>query len=143
MIIVAALLILISGCSSDEGPVRFATTGTVQLDGIPMSSGVIRFVPAEGNGGPAAVAKIIGGEFDFTSADGPIAGPHRVEIEATDHQNFAIDDESAFAAQMQKTGRSPLANNPVPAIYNSASTLTATVENRPDQTFDFDLKTKR
>jgi hypothetical protein len=74
--------------------------------------------------------------------DGPVVASHRVEIEATDFQNFDIDNEAAFAAQVQKTGTSPLGRNPVPAIYNHASTLTAMVPETNDQSFQFDLKSQ-
>ena len=68
---------------------------------------------------------------------------HRVEIEATEFQDFAIDDEAAFAAAAEATGVSPVAVNPVPAIYNSRSTLTASVTDADGQSFAFDLKTEQ
>jgi hypothetical protein len=74
--------------------------------------------------------------------DGPVVASHRVEIEATDFQNFDIDNEAAFAEQAQKTGKSPLASNPVPFTYNHASTLTARVTDANDQSFRFDLKSQ-
>ncbi len=136
------LLFLNFGCGDYSGPERVAVSGIVQLDGLPMSGGLIRFVPKNERAGPGAMTRIIDGEFAFTAADGPIPGDHRVEIESTDHQGFDIDDEAAFAAQMQKTGRSPLGKNPVPAIYNTASTLTATVSNSQQSEIRFDLKSR-
>lgn len=134
------LLFLNAGCGGSEGPQRIAVAGTVTLDGTPMSFGLIRFNPKDDISGPGAMAQIVGGEFMFNTENGPVVGNHRIEIEATDFQSFEIDDETAFALQMQTTGMSPLANNPVPAIYNTASTLTATVTESDDQKFPFDLK---
>lgn len=142
MLVGASLLLFNAGCGGSDGPERIAVVGTVTLDGSPMSFGSIRFIPKKEEAGPGAMARIIGGEFAFTADDGPVVANHRVEIEATDHQNFAIDDEAAFAAQTQKTGKSPLAINPVPANYNRQSTLTATVTNSNSQSFTFDLKSE-
>lgn len=71
---------------------------------------------------------------------GPVVGNHRIEIEATDFQGFEIDNEAAFASQMQATGMSPVARNPVPAIYDRASMLMATVTDSDGQRFVFELK---
>lgn len=134
------LLFLNAGCGGNDGPQRIAVSGTVTLDGTPMSFGLIRFIPRDEKAGPGAMAQIVGGEYKFDTENGPVVGTHRIEIEATDFQSFEIDDETAFALQMQTTGMSPLANNPVPAIYNTSSALTAAVTESGDQKFPFDLK---
>ena len=36
-------------------------------------------------------------------SDGAVIANHRVEIEATDDQGFSIDDEAAFAAEVEKS----------------------------------------
>ena len=133
----------LAGCGSAEGPVRIPVTGKVTLDETPLLTGVIRFVPADNDGGPAASTRIVGGEFEFSSDNGPVIANHRVEIEATEFQDFAIDDEAAFAVAAEATGESPIAVNPVPAIYNSRSTLTASVTDADGQSFAFDLKTEQ
>jgi hypothetical protein len=133
----------LAGCGSAEGPVRIPVTGKVTLDEAPLLTGVIRFVPADNDGGPAASTRIVGGEFEFSSDNGPVIANHRVEIEATEFQDFAIDDEAAFAAAAEATGESPVAINPIPAIYNSRSTLTASVTDADGQSFAFDLKTEQ
>lgn len=137
------LMNLQTGCGFSSGPVRISVTGKVNLDDAPLLSGIIRFVPADNAGGPAAATKIVAGEFAFSSDNGPVVANHRVEIEATDFQNFAIDDEAAFAAAAEAIGESPVAINPVPPIYNSRSTLTASVTDADGQSFTFDLKTKQ
>lgn len=131
-----------AGCSKADGPVRFAVAGKVTSDGTPLPSGLIRFVPKSENAGPGAMTNITDGTFQFTADTGPVEGDHRVEIESTNHQGFEIDDESAFAAAVQKTGKSPLARNPIPASYNTASTLTATVTDSEAQEFSFELKSR-
>ena len=143
-VVVGAIMFvtLQTGCGSADGPVRVPVSGTVTLNDTPLLIGVIRFVPTDNDGGPAASTRIVGGEFEFSSGNGPLIANHRVEIEATDFQDFAIDDEAAFAAAAEASGVSPVAVNPVPAIYNSQSTLTASVTDADDQSFAFDLKTE-
>jgi hypothetical protein len=126
------------GCGGTDGPDRVAVTGTVLLDGQPLSSGVIRFIPTGETHGPAAAATITNGRYETTSEQGPVPGTHRVEIEATGYYGFAIDDEAAYVAQVEKNGgRFPA--NPVPEIYNRRSTLTAEVAASGQTPLDFAL----
>lgn len=136
---------LFAGCGAQEGPRRYAVSGRVLVDGEPLASGIIRFIPSLEVGGPAAVGTVAGGLFSLPQDLGPVGGKHRVEIEATEFQGFEVDDEAAFAMQMQQTGYSPMASNPIPAIYNSQSQLTAEIDGIDgDETPDliFELSTK-
>ena len=99
-------------------------------------------VPQAQTNGPGVMAEIIDGKFSLEEELGPVPGLHRVEIEATQHLSFEIDNEAAFAAAVQKTGRSPVAINPIPADYNTRSTLTANIADVGDQVFPFDLKSR-
>ena len=117
-----------------------AVTGTVTLDDLPLIAGQIRLIPKEPSAGPGAMAEIAGGIFVFTEQTGPVVGEHRVEIEESGFQGFAIDDEAAFAATMTKSGKSPIAKNPIPPVYNSDSKLTATIGDLEQQELKFDLK---
>jgi len=141
----APLLVLLSlylaSCSSNSGPERIAAHGAVSLGNVPLASGQIRFIPTGTTSGPAAAAAIVDGKFAFTEADGPIVGTHRIEIEAADRFDFAVDDEQAFAkfAQSRKARDRKRPLNPVPEIYNVKSTLTRTVQADTDPQFDFEL----
>jgi hypothetical protein len=127
-------------------------SGFVTLDNKPLKNGVIRLIPQvtikPSNGstqapvGPGAMAEIVNGEFRFTKENGPVAGNHRVEIDSMPHLEFEIDDERSFATEMKRTGRSPLAKNDVPAMYNSASTLTVLVTEESIQPLKFELRSK-
>jgi hypothetical protein len=125
------------GCASPEGPERVAVSGKVTIDGKALPAGVIRFIPTSSAQGPATAANIQNGVYELAEADGPILGTHRVEIEGTDYLGFAIDDEAAFAATVQK--RKPLPKNPVPPIYNRQSTLSANVTADGPKEFNFEL----
>jgi hypothetical protein len=136
------LICLTSGCSHGDGLQRNAISGTITIDGAPLKSGVVRLIPITPHTGPGAMERVSDGFFQFTEDNGPVTAEHRVEIEATDHQPFAIDDEAAFASYTKTTGRSPLARNPIPAFYNSASTLTVNVADVENQLFLFELKSR-
>lgn len=130
------------GCGSDNELNRQAVSGNVNVDGTPLAHGVIRFVPEATTDGPGVMAEIVDGKFSLEEDGGPVPGLHRVEIEATEHLSFDIDNEAEYAAAVQKTGRSPVALNPVPANYNRNSTLTANIADTDEQVFPFDLKSK-
>jgi hypothetical protein len=129
------------GCGREEGPPRAAVQGQVTLDGQPVSEGLIRFIPSGGTKGPAAMAAIHAGAFALDREHGPIIGAHRVEIEATGHQGFAIDDEAAYVANVEKKGgRMP--PNPIPDIYNRRSSLTAEISVEGPNELKFQLSTQ-
>ena len=134
-------MIAIAGCGDAGDLQRQAVSGFVTLNGVPLRSGVIRLIPTD-KSGPGAMSNINDGAFHFSSIDGPVTARHRVEIEATDFHGFDIDNEVAFATAMQKLGRSPMAGNPIPAIYNRASILTAVVSTMNEHELRFDLKSE-
>lgn len=116
------------GCGRGEGPQRAAATGSVELDGKPLKAGVVRFIPVGDTQGPAAVATVADGGFELTKSEGPVVGGHRVEIEAIDYFGFALEDEAAFARQIEAAPPAARLKNPVPDAYNRHSTLTAKIE---------------
>jgi hypothetical protein len=137
-VLAAVLVPFMIGCGAPEGPERIALSGTVKFDGNHLPAGVIRFLPAGGTQGPATSATIQNGRYEFTKKDGPILGAHRIEIEATEYLGFAMDDEAAFAANIQQNRRA-LPKNPVPDIYNRQSTLNADVAVEGPREFNFEL----
>jgi hypothetical protein len=134
------LVAFAAGCGGDSGgPERVPVSGTVTLGGQPLPSGLIRFIPDGATTGPASAAVIEQGRYELSDDDGPVPGHHRVEIEATNYLEFAIDDEQAYAAAVT-AGQTPLASNPVPMIYNRQSTLTAEVSPEVERTYDYNLQ---
>lgn len=116
------------GCGRGEGPPRAAVEGRVDLDGRPLKSGVVRFIPVAETQGPAAAATVADGDFALTESDGPVVGSHRVEIDAIDYFGFALDDEAAFVRHIETAPRNARPKNPVPDAYNRRSTLAARIE---------------
>ena len=140
--LVVVVLLMSTGCGQNSQPKRVPVSGVVTLDGDVLDNGLIRLVPKSPSAGSGVMAEIAGGQFVFTDQTGPVIGEHRVEIEASGFQPFAIDDEAAFAEFMRKTGQSPFAKNPVPAVYNSATILTASVSESGTHGLTFHLNSK-
>jgi hypothetical protein len=139
-----ALAIAATGCGGgapDDRP-RVAVRGTVTLDGQPLENAVIRFVPLPGVDGPTASNAIVAGTFELPAYAGPVAGPHRVEIESTDHGGIEPDDETALA-EVAAGKRKPGKPVKIPAIYNSRSTLERIIQSDSSNEFEFTLVTKR
>ncbi|QDT65775.1 hypothetical protein [Calycomorphotria hydatis] len=76
-----SIVVFLIGCSEDPFP-RFYVNGEVQVDGEPLPSGRISFLPdlEAGNDGPHSVGYIQDGAYKIVQKVGPIAGPHLVTI---------------------------------------------------------------
>lgn len=84
------------GCGG-EALNRAAVAGKVVVDGKPLRSGRILFLPEAAGGGPAVSAVIRHGEYQIPIEKGPVVGPQRVEVEIDRQLGFEIDDEAEFA----------------------------------------------
>jgi hypothetical protein len=140
-----ALLLLtlcIAGCSKD------ATTGhvsgIVRLDGKPLTTGTIRFIPSAGR--PATGQIQSDGTFTlgtYGKNDGAIVGLHRVTVVAIQsdlNQADASDRESAT----RRTTASPDVKSLVPKRYNGPVSSGLTFEVKPGDNLDaeFDLTSR-
>lgn len=123
------MIMTVSGCSGDaSGPPRAAVSGTIVFDGQPLAEGTIRFVPNQGTAGPKVSAAVIDGGFHLSETHGPVVGKHRIEIEAPLAGELAMDDEDAFMQLASKGKRQRAKFVRIPAMYNSQSRLTATIQ---------------
>lgn len=124
------------GCAGEpQGPERAHVAGFVSLDGAPLRSGEIRFIPTANTKGPAAVATVTDGAYELGTAEGPIVGSHRVEIDSSDPEG---DDDQAFAAKVSR-GEKPLDLVPIPTVYNRQSILKTEVTKAGNLQLDFPL----
>jgi hypothetical protein len=121
---IALLLIEFVGCS--HGPQQYTVTGEVNYRGKPIEEGNIMFADAE-NILPTAVGKIENGHYQITT----LPGHKQVRITA-----------SKKTGKMIKTpmGTTPELIDLIPPQYNSATTLSQTVEPQNGSVFDFHLK---
>jgi hypothetical protein len=131
MILFALLMTSVSGCS--DGPQRLPVSGTVRLDGQPLVSGSLLMTPLKS--GPVAGCDIKDGRFEMPLERGPGPGEYRVEITAYRPTGKKIYD-SDFNVSTETL--EPI----VPARYNTATELTATVSTETENKFKFDLESK-
>ncbi len=121
---------LLSGCGgSDVG--RVGVSGTVTLDGQPLESGAILFLPK--GAGPSAGTQIENGRFSIARGDGPSPGDYRVEIRSFRGTGRMVPDDD-LPGQMVE-----FREQIIPARYNDASDLEATLSadrRREELTFD-------
>ncbi len=83
LLITATGLLLGSGCGGSAGPKRVQVSGEIQFEAESMQAGVIRFLPGDGNKGPAANTLVKDGRYSFSATDGPQPGLYRVQIART------------------------------------------------------------
>lgn len=127
----------LAGCAPGTGG-RVEVSGQVTFDGQPIENGSIALVPLDLAQGKSVGGTISGGTYLIPAAQGPLPGKYRVEIKA-----------------LRKTGRKittdmhPGGDNLVdqveqfiPPRYNTRSTLTVEVKDRPKNELQFPLKTK-
>jgi hypothetical protein len=118
-------ILLIVGCSREAR--LYPVSGSVSLDGQPVSEGDIVFHSPDGVRGPDA-GKIEGGNYALKTTE----GKKRVEISAS-----KIRPGGARGA-----GGEPVPEEYISARYNLESTLTAEVQARDINRFDFSLESK-
>ena len=124
------MLALATGCG--KGPATVAVTGKVTLDGQPLASGTINFVPSDGATASAA-GQITEGAY---SVEMP-PGKKRVQVSAMKvvgkRQGYRGDPKSPVVDDVREI---------IPPEYNASSTLTAEVD-AGRRKHDFELKTAR
>ena len=125
---IGALLSVIAGCNSQ--PTQGTLDGKVTLDGAPLKSGLIRFVPIDGQT-PTADATITDGAFSATVPP----GEKRVEITSPQvtGQRKAYDTPDSPTVDV--------VHELLPTKYNVNSELVFTVE-AGSQTPEFPLQSK-
>ncbi len=129
---VAALVLAAAGCGD-----AVAVSGKVTLDGVPVESGTVTFVPEDTSKGQGAGATITNGEYKIEGV-GPPPGSYRVEIKS-----------------QKKTGKKVVAGSPappgtmvdetveaIPAKYNAKSELKAVLKSGANP-LDFELKGRK
>lgn len=130
----------LAGCGGggDELP-REEIIGSVALDGTPLASGTITFMPEDpGSTGTQAGAAIAGGAFKVRREEGPVPGTYRVSISSTEE----VAPKAGKGPALPGDGDAPLIRERIPARYNSQTTLKATVEKGGKNVFDFSISSK-
>jgi hypothetical protein len=129
-----ALSIACAGCGGGDELPRQAVSGTVTLDGQPLTQGIIQFRPSSAQEPVPAGAEIKDGTFRIPRDEGPTPGNYRVFI------NSSGEKKPLTTAETSGEKLPGIAPDLIPAKYNSASILTAKVEADKPNAFEFPLK---
>jgi hypothetical protein len=137
------------GCGGDDGIPREAISGAVTLDGKPLESGTIRFMPTDPGAPPtAADAEIAGGKYSISASKGLAPGPYLVAISSmVPGEDPAAKKRPAGRPEDSGTGApdapvEPPTHDQIPRKYNIGSTLKADVVKGKANAFDFPLTSK-
>jgi hypothetical protein len=122
-------LMTVVGCGGPNN--RAEVSGSVRLNGQPMTSGSISFVPTEGTTGPSSGGEIKDGRYSVPRDKGVAIGKNRVSILSTVNtgRKINIGREAPVDEWLQV----------VPAKYNEQSELVREIKRGSNQ-LDFDLK---
>ena len=71
--------LLASGCGSGEATI----SGTVALDGTPITDGYVTFTPGLNTNGPVVAGRITNGNYTIPAKDGQVSGAYSVTVTAS------------------------------------------------------------
>jgi hypothetical protein len=132
--IMAVGLLNLAGCSEDDLP-REAVSGSVTLDGNPLNSGVITFVPNGPDIPSQGGAPVVDGKYSIPRAQGLVPGKYKVVISSGEGR-----PEKKVDTATDMPGMPPIpAKQAIPPQYNAASILEASVTAGGKNQFDFNL----
>ncbi len=130
---VGLAVLAIAGCSGGDPLQRQAISGTVTFKGQPLDKGTIKFLPADpqSKGAPGGAA-ITNGQFSLPAAQGLAPGKYRVQISSPVGGVEPGPDEAPGES-------SKLAEERIPASWNTESKHEITVEQGGANKFDFKI----
>jgi len=126
----------VGGCGSSDGLPREPISGTVTLDGQPLDGGMITFTPTQA-AEPVVTALIKDGAYSLPRSEGPVPGPHRVQVWAKKPTGKKIpdpDNREEIIDEMRSI---------VPPRYNLNSELSAEVKAGDSNSFEFTMSSAR
>ncbi|MCA9086446.1 MAG: hypothetical protein KDA81_20460 [Planctomycetaceae bacterium] len=143
---VCMITVLAVGCGGSSGPEKVGVSGTVSIDGKPITQGTIAFVSLEG--GRTAVTQITDGEYELAKTDGPYPGEQKVTIQAFEKTGRTItvtkdlpgppDEGSAIPPGGLKLDET---KQVLPERYNTKSELKVSLESGYNSDVNFELTT--
>jgi hypothetical protein len=131
--ILAVLMALLVGCGSKEKE-RKAVSGTVKVKGVPLTSGMIQFLPtAESTATTQATAGILEGKYELPASQGLEPGKYQVRITA---RGAPKGQKGRRPPETTRTGKRKQSSQGI----NAETPLECEVTPDGSNTFDFDLK---
>jgi len=131
-VVLLTTLMLFGGCGSSDPLSRQAVSGSITLNGEPVSQGSIDFTPT-GSTGTMSGAAVTDGKFLIPQEKGLSPGEYLVRI-------------SAPSADKERTGGGDFpapARELIPPQYNTRSQEKILVEAGKPNQFDFEIRTSK
>lgn len=126
---------LAAGCGGSDDLPRRAISGTVNLGGKPLESGMIQFQPTSAGEATAGGAAITSGRYSIPEPEGLVPGNYQVMI-----TGVLAPPGAAKAVMPGDSGPTLPAREMIPVKYNAKTELAAQVTKGGPNRFDFDLK---
>ena len=133
--LLAGLAVMV-GCS-ESGPQRAEVSGSVSIDGKPVESGSISFIPDKGNKGPSAGGPIENGKYRIPRDKGPVVGINQVQLSATRKTGKKIQDPTAKPGVLTDE-----LVEAFPPEYNKSPGVHREIKSGPN-VVDFDVKARK
>jgi hypothetical protein len=134
-----ALLLTAVGCERRDRYGREALAGTVTFGGQPVDEGSIQFWPTEPGAPWRSGAMIVDGKYQVPREQGLPPGTYRVVISSPgpDSTGPPLTPEQLWKYSRERRLTSGLAQERIPAAYNSASRVDIEVRAGEENLFDF------
>lgn len=133
--------LLLSGCGQ-AGPEKAIVKGKATFDNVPIEKGSIAFIPTGSNQGPSSGAIIEKGEYRTPDGNGPVLGPHRIEVTAhRAGKTVTVPGAAGATSGPSGGGTVETIEMYIPEKYNKKSELTLDVKSG-ENVMDLNLTSK-
>lgn len=129
----AAVLSIGCGGENADGIQRVAVSGEVTLDGQPLESGYVSFIPK--SDGPSAGGEILSGSYSISKALGPAAGEYRVEVRSMVPTGRKIPNYDGADGEMMEE-----LYDQIPPKYNTETQLVVEIKSGSANTHDLKMQ---
>ena len=138
-ILVPLYLLAVAGCGGSNRAETRKISGTVTLDGRPLTKGHVLFVPERGRAAKGPIQS--DGTYTlgtYGSADGAVLGTHRVAVVCREEAPPIKDKDLGIDISLARRGRSL-----IPEHYSETATSGLTFKVTPDGPGTFDIQLSR
>lgn len=135
---VGVAIVGITGCSDDDDDGRREVSGTVVLNGTPLTNGIVLFEALDGQD-TGGSAEIIDGAYIIPVENGLKPGKYLVRVTAGDGKT-AVNPVNPDEPPGPGGGNNIISKELVPPKWNTRSQEQITVTEGGPNTFNFDIK---
>jgi hypothetical protein len=132
--VAAFLLFNLTGCGGSDKLPREAVSGTVSVEGKPLKTGLITFLPDDSNTPTQGGGVVLEGKYTIPRNQGLVPGKYRIVITSPEDKPAPLDMTNNAPGMPP-----PPVKEVIPRQYNSESLLTADVKAGAKNEFEFNL----